>query len=281
MKWLLLFITITYLIACGHTTQNKSDLYDLSTARDAFDYPNLDNKVDTDIYIYQLKDTFSRRDSFLYVNYGSQYLKKFDEANLSLRPMAQETFRFSYCPFGRKPINITFDKNAIIVKLWTSGSLDPIYNEARLDSSELIKFKFLEHYFFRSKESFSKKKLKYYDSMLVRYPELKSNKYYKQLINKCTDYDSLKFRYKTQRIPISDIQFALLLDSLRRSQFDKLPWSMDYGSVSDGGGYTFEANTATRFKYFVCYGFPIDSLPMTRFCRYLLKVAGVEKETRL
>jgi len=257
-------------------------LYDLSSAKDAFNYPNLDNVNDTDIYIYQFKDILNRQDSFIYVNYGSHYLKQFDEKNLSLRPLAFETFRFSYHPFGGRPINITFDRSEIVVKLEEAGQLEPIYNESKLDSLEIIKFKFLERNFFRSREFFNERRLKFYDSMENKYPELKSIKYYKKLLDKSIDYDSLKFKYTTKRIPLTGSQYASLIDSLKKSNFDNIPWKIEYPeSVADGGGYSFEANTKTKFKYFVCYGLPIDTLPMTNFCRYLLKVAKVDKDIRL
>src|SRR4051812_3225164 len=107
MTQLIVFFTIIILTACNSKNEDKTKLYNLSSAKDAYNYPNLVGKTDTDIYIYQLKDTLNRQDSFLYVNYGSHYLNQFDEKNLSLRPLGLETFRFSYCPFGRRPINIT------------------------------------------------------------------------------------------------------------------------------------------------------------------------------
>jgi hypothetical protein len=282
MRRVLFFFIIVYLLACKNQSKEKTFLYDLSTAKDAFDYPNLQGKNDTDTYVYQLKDALSSQDSFLYVTYGSYYLKQFDEKNLSLRPLALETFRFSYCPFGQKPINITFNKKEIVIKMWTSGSLDRVSNLAKLDSLESIKFNFFEHYFFRTRQSLSEKRSKYYDSMLIKYPELKSVKYYKHLIDKSTDNDSLKFKYTTSYIPISLKQYTLLLDSLKKANFDKLSWRISSAElVNDGGGYTFEANTKTKFKFFVCEGMPIDTLPMTKFCRYLLKLANVDKETNL
>ena len=114
------------------------------------------------------------------------------------------------------------------------------------------------------------------------YPELCSTKYYKQLMDKFTDPDSLKFIYTTLTIPLSNKQYRSILDSLKNSNFNNLPWIMSSDDYpSDGGGYTFEANTKTKFKFFVCYSMPIDSLPMTKFCRYLLKLSKVDKETNL
>jgi len=282
MKQIFLFLTVSYLIACDGSSKCKDCLYDLSKARDAFDYPILGDKSDTDLYIYQLKDILNRQDSFLYVNYGSHYLKQFVEENISLRPLASETFRFSYCPFGQKSLNITFNRNEMIVKLGVSGVLNGIDNDKKLDSLELTKYWFLERYFFCSRQSLSAARVKYYDSMVAKFPELKSVKYYKQLINKRTNYDSLRFKYSTRRIKLSNNQYAALIDSLKKSNFDKLPWRIvSAESVNDGGGYTFEANTKTKFKFFVCETMPIDTLQMTGFCRYLLRFADVDKEIKL
>jgi len=253
--------------------------YDLSRAKDAFDYPNLAGKSDTDIYVYQLKDTLNRQDSFLYVNYGSYYLKEFGEVNLSLRPEALETFRFSFCPGLGNPINITFNQKGIVVKWCSSGYPGRVFNQNKLDPLEFLKFRFLNRYFFRARESLDPKRIKFYDSMLTKYPELKSIKYYKHLIDKSTDYDSAKFKYIIREIPLSIKQYATLLDSLRRTDFDRLPWKFDPNIlVNDGGGYTFEANTKTKYKFFVCQDLPVDSLPITRFCKYLLRLAKVDKE---
>jgi hypothetical protein len=168
------------------------------------------------------------------------------------------------------------------VKLGISGSLERVENEEKLDSAEVIKYRFLKRYFFRPKHSLGKQKLKYYDSMIVKYPELTSIKFYKDLITKITDYDSLKFNYTTKRIPLTDKEYRLLIDSLKNSNFTNLPWRVQSPeSVMDGTGYAFEANTKTKFKYFVCYGLPIDTLQMTKYCRYLLKVAKMDNEIKL
>ncbi len=221
MRQILFFLITAYLIACNSTKNDNVNVYNLNAAKDAYDYPNLKNKKDTDIYIYQLKNILNFPDSLLYVNYGSTYLKQFNEPNLSLRPCLLETFRFSYCPFGQHPINITFDKNQIIVKTGVSGIFYPIDTSSR-------------------------------------------------------------FIYKTKTIKLSTNQYNSLLDELKQSNFDNLPWKVEYPeNISDGGGYTFEANTKAKFKYFDCYGLPIDTLPMTKFCKHLLHIADVDKEIKI
>jgi hypothetical protein len=221
MRKLSFLLIITYLTACNNASNNNTQLYNLKGAKDAYDYPILNNKTDTDIYIYQLKGILPRRDSLLYVKYGSTYLKQFDEENLSLRAFPIETFRFSYCPFGQEPINITFDSNEMIVKIGVLGVLYPV------DTTR-------------------------------------------------------KFKYKTKVIKLSNTQYNSILDLLKKSNFDNIPWKIESREkITDGGGYTFEANTKSKFKYFVCYGLPIDTLLMTNFCKYLLQVAKVDNEIKL
>ena len=126
MKKLLTLFILTWLLGCTESGRVDPIKYDLANAKDAFDYPNLNNQKDTDIYVYQLKEILNQHDSLVYVQYGSAYLKQFNEENFSLRPFAMETFRFSYDSFGDPPINITFDETGMTVKVWSSGILYPI-----------------------------------------------------------------------------------------------------------------------------------------------------------
>ncbi len=214
MRTLLTLFILTWLPGCNEPDRIYPVKYQLANAKDAFDYPKL-NQKDTGIYVYQLKEILDKNDSLVYVQYGSAYLKQFNEQNFSLRPFALETFRFTY---GDPPINITFDQTGMTVKVWSSGILYPI------DSSA-------------------------------------------------------KFTFTTKNIKFSTSQYNALLDSLKKSNFDALPWQLKYHEKDmDSGGYTFEANTHSKFKYFVCYGMTIDTLPMTKFCRHLLKVANLDKQ---
>lgn len=268
------------LTAC-HSLYKGGDIsYDLTNAIAAYDYPDITGKSDTDIYVYQLKNIISRHDSFIYVTTGSQYLKQFNEENLSLKPLPLETFRFSYSLFDGRPVNITFNKNEIVVKKGLSGLLFPLYNIQKLDSVEAIKLHLMETTFFLSRQTLSQRKFRRYDSMMAIYPEMASVNYYKALIDKCTDYDTLRFTYSTNRIAITPRQYESLLDLLKKSNFDHVPWYMSPSEVAmDGVGYSFEANTKTKYKYFFCFGREqMNATPMTKFCRHLLKLAKVDKQ---
>ena len=251
---------------------------DADRFQNAYAYPDLQNKKDTDDMFYTIKNLVSQRDSFFQVTYGMNYLKKLNEQNFSLRFLGTETFRFIRDP----EINITFNKHEMIIKTFKSGDISPVVNTEKLDSLEKGEYKFFKKFYFRDKESLSPAWKKYYDSMVIVHPELLSIREYKRLYDKGLDYDSAKFEYNTKVIKLSSNQYCALVDSLNKTDFWKLPYRVDYPEVvMDGGGYCFEANTKDKYKVFMCYGLPIDSIKMTRYCKYLLTFAGLEKYSEI
>jgi len=275
-------VAVSYATSCNQPNKQSNCRLDTFKIVDAFDYPNLNGKNDTDILAYQLKSTLTLYDSFLQVTYGMAYLKKFEEPNLSLRPLDKETFRFLYDPWRGPAVDIRFDATGIVAKISTKGILAPVLNKSKLGSLEKTKLDFFEWYHFSKKEKFSPRKMRYYDSMTRTYPELRSTKYYKALYDKAVDYDSLKFEYKEKVIKFNGAQYCDLIDSLNLTEFSKLAWKVEYpGDVADGAGYIFEANTRNKYKIFICYGLPIDSLKLTKFCRQLIKLVGSDKSITL
>ncbi|MEP6845429.1 MAG: hypothetical protein ABI861_05475 [Panacibacter sp.] len=272
-----LFVVLQF---CSCKEYNVSDcLVDSGKFQNAYNYPDLQNKKDTDIFSYAIKDSLSERDSFLHVTYGMNYFKKFNEQNFSLRFLGTETFRFSYDTWA---LNITFNKDEMIVKTRKNGVIYEILNKGRLDSNEIRQINFFERNYFANKEKFSPARKAYYDSMIKKYPELLSLTRYKTLYDKAIDYDSAKFEYDTKIIKLSSKQYCNLIDSLNATDFWSLPWRIDYPEeVADGGGYSFEANTKHKYKIFICYGLPIDSIKLTGFCKYLIEFAGLSDKISL
>jgi len=272
-----LFVVLQF---CSCKENNASDcLVDSGKFQNAYNYPDLQNKKDTDILFYPIKDSLSQQDSFLHVTYGMNYLKKFNEPNLSLRFMGIETFRFSYDVWA---LSITFNKDEMIIKKGTKGVLSPILNTKKLDSLEAGEYRFFKKLYFTDKERLSPAWKKYYDSMVKARPELLSIQLYKKLYDKALNYDSAKFKYETKVIKLSSKQYCTLVDSLKKTDFWRLPWKVEYpDEVTDGGGYCFEANTKSKYKLFMCYRLPIDSIKMTGFCNYLIEFAGLKDKIQL
>lgn len=265
-------IIFIFLIGVCSCNNNSNCLIDSEKFLNAYPYPDLQNKSDTDIYSYPIKDSLSQNDSFIHVTYGTSYFKKFNERNFSLKYFGTETFRFSF-----STLNITFDKNEMIIKTGKKGSLDPILNEDKLDSTEIKELWFFEKYYFANKESMRPQRKKMYDSVIKMHPQLLSIERYKKLYDKALDFDSAKFEYETKVIKLSTKQYCNLIDSLNASDFWKLPWRVyHYYEVNDGEGYTFEANTKDKYKIFISYAMPVDSLKLTGFCKQLIEFAGLK-----
>lgn len=86
----------------------------------------------------------------------------------------------------------------------------------------------------------------------------------------------------TKKIKLSSKQYCNFIDSLNASGFWSLPWRIDFPEeVTDGGGYTFEANTKNKYKIVICFDLPIDSLRLTEFCRSLISFADIDKRIKL
>lgn len=50
---------------------------------EGFDYPDLTNKNDTDIFSYPIKSLLAKRDAFVHSFYRPHYFKNFNEVKLS------------------------------------------------------------------------------------------------------------------------------------------------------------------------------------------------------
>ncbi|QEC68690.1 hypothetical protein FRZ67_15765 [Panacibacter ginsenosidivorans] len=269
--------TLLQMLSCKEI--NSSECFaDADRFQNAYNYPDLQNRKDTDILFYPIKDSVSQRDSFFDVTYGMNYLKKLNEQNLSLRFVGMETFRFIHDP----QVNITFNKNEMIIKTFKSGNISPVLNQRKLDSFEAGEYRFFKKFYFRDIGTLSPAQKEYYDSMIKVHPELLSIQLYKKLYDIALDYDSAKFEYETKVIKLSSKQYCSLVDSLNKTDFWKLPWKIEAPDVTmDGGGYCFEANTKNKYKIFLCYRSRSDNIKMTGFCKYLLEFAGLDDKIHL
>jgi len=254
---------------------------DTNTWKNAFVYPDLTNKSDTDILAYPIKDYLSLRDSLIHVNSGTAYFQKFNEPNLSLRFSGIETFRFYYNTTEGYPLNISFNNKEITIKTGKKGVIEPVLNYEKLDSLERKQIRFFERFTFVNKEGFSVERKKYYDSFTTIHPELLSTHFYKSLFDKATDNDSLRFEYNTTIVKLTPKDYCKLIDSLNASDFWNLPWRMDHEPVMDGGGYEFEAHTKAKYKIVISNGLPIRTLGLTQFCKYLVDFAGLTEKVNL
>ena len=241
-----------------------------------YTYPDLTNKKDTDIFVYQLKD------SFIYDYDGHYFFKGFNEPNLSLRYEGSCTFRFSYDDaFGGSSTVIRFNCHEMIIKTRVAGSLYPIMDENRLNETERHHYWILWRYFPINEQNFEGNRKRYYDSLVRLYPQLLSPQYFRYLKEKASAKDSLRFVYSTTTRKLTKEQYCYFANLLNTSGFWQLPHKVEFFPVpNDGDGFTVEANTLNKYKIVTVSNFPKDSLPISRFCTALVKFAGLENKLR-
>ena len=248
-----------------------------------YNYPSRILNDDSTLMLYQIKDS-AGRDSFIYAYTGYHFLKSFEEPNLSIRPHSEILFRISYESFGDKPFVITMSCNKIIFKIGTSG--DPSYpfeDTNRLTETERFHYNILRRNFPIDLDIYSERKRYYFDSLIQLYPDLLLPSYYRHILEKSLDYDSMPFNYSRQEIELSTEKFLYFVDLINQSGFWDMPYRVSYEpSPNDGGGYILEANTPKKFKFVVSSNCPEKSEKLTKVCQEIIDfVVPRNKKIRL
>jgi hypothetical protein len=172
MRYLLIILTLLF-ISCQ--TQSKYP-------EGGFDYPSVVSVSDTNFYYYPLKNIESKRDAFQDA-YAYLFYQPFDEPNLSIKPLAKETFRLTYSRALGNSVIIVLTEDQIIVK---KGSPSNIYYEdtSHLTNIENFHLTLLKRRYpidTIGKPPFAKH---YLDSLIKLYPQLLDPAYYHKLYDK-------------------------------------------------------------------------------------------------
>jgi len=209
---------------------------------------------------------------------GYHYFKSFDEPNLSLAPAKNgTTIRLSMDSWGDTPFVLNMTCNEITIKIGDSGSVYPVEDVSKLTKLEQLHYNVLRYRFPIDTGKVSGRTRHYLDSLLKLYPELLSPVYYRSLLDKCLNYDSLPFKYSTFRVNISNKKFNYFLDKLNSSGFWNLPRQMSLEpSPADGGGYLLEVNTSAKYKMIVSTNCPSISESLTKVCQEIIDFAKPE-----
>lgn len=247
-----------------------------------YDYPL--NVQDTNFFFYPLRDTFSKRDSFLFAYYGKLEMNAFQEPNLSLRPASSPVFRLDYSAGALssvKPIMILLRENEIIVKEGISGFIEPEYNTLRLTEKEKFHFELLEWNYPLNDSKYKSHRKKYFDSLIAESPELIDPRYYMLLKNKSA-VPKEPFKFKTSKISLSPDDYEYLVKLLNSSGF----WEMNYdvkcrNMPADGGGFVLEANTPRKYNLVRATDCPGDTSSFRKACQEIVKYAKMQNKIQL
>ena len=245
-----------------------------------YNYPAMMSASDTNFYFYPIKDLISRRDSFI-ISYGHLFYQRFDEPNISLRPLPEETFRFTYEEVFGNTVIITITPNRIIIK---EGNPGDIFNhdESRFTKTENTHLYLLKKRFPIDTTEGSSKLRKYLDSMIRLYPQLLDVAYYHSLYKRTIVNRNNKSAYSTTSLHLSNKQYYSLIHDINASGFWSLPQKISCSPVTtDGYGFIMEANTKMKYNIVRTNGCPGDTTKFTKACQKIIELAKLDKKIDL
>jgi hypothetical protein len=270
MKLLLPFCLLA-IIACNHGVDYPAGGYN---------YPATVNSKDSGFYYYPLKNSLSRKDSFLY---GGErlFFQAFDEPNLSLQPLIKEEFRLVYSCWGCKTYMIMLRADSLIIKSGYNSNAY-IQTDSLLTKIEKRRLNILRRWFPLDDKTRDAVKHHYLDSLLNLYPQLGDPAYYQYLENRSYVRDT-QFTYEQTSRPVIKDSFNYFIRQINNAGFWKMPFMVGCDAYpTDGGdGIILEANT--KYKYQVTrVDLCADSIDaISKACQFLINYAGLGKEINL
>jgi hypothetical protein len=245
-----------------------------------FEYPKNVADKDTNWFFYPIKDSIPKLDS-IYQSYAYKYYQGYDEPNLSINTLQNETFRLTYLPARGKEFIITVTEKTITIK---EGNFAIRRNEdsTHISSIEKLHYDILKLYFPIDDTTGKRPNTKeYLDSMSKRYPELLNADYFRNLYEKILIENNEKSNYVLTKISISKEQFNSLIQQINKSGYWALPYQLPCNDPPfDGHGYFFEANTKKKYNI-VSRGSCDQNNQLDSACQKLIQLAGVGEQINL
>jgi len=238
-----------------------------------YPYPTQILDKDTDFYLYPLKDTLSKLDSFNHIWDGHAF-QNFDEPNLSLRPLIFTEFHDLIILLT--PTNIAVKRRSAEHHRFTGDSnrLSPL---ERL----LVEFMYRNYGKPRPDSSQQPRRYRYIDSMETLYPQLKDPAYYVRTTKKELIPDPTFKPCRVSTRQITESEYRSFVDSLNTSGYWQMPYKRECneGLAIDGPYYfSLEANTPDRYNFVYGNPCPNDTNLFYKACQHLARLAGLEKE---
>ena len=248
----------------------------LSYPKGGYPYPNDLAGKDTQLYRYAIRNIESRQDS-MYDALGYANWKSIGEPNLSLRPMPDDVFRFTYSE-ALDPtmyiIRVTPTQMTVRVgtptdypwKLPDSNLLTPL-------DRKLIRI--LEKNYPIDDTAKHPYRRRYLDSMGQLYPQLYSPAYYISTYNKQYPLAKPAFDYTTRVIDLNPGEFDHFVSLINQCGYWNMPYELPHEEVMDGCGYSLEANTSNQYNFVGTGGVCADTGGFAKACQALIDYAGL------
>lgn len=231
-------------------------------------------------YNYPANPYKTIRDSFNFAYYSHYWYLSYNEPDLSIKPLKQNTFRLIYESAFGKSVVFTMTENEIIIKEAIQGRPYPDQDLTKLDPIEKMHLQILRGNFpIQEMDTTNAKSL---NSLVKAYPKFLDPNYYKSLLDKSASIDSVPFKYKTESVSISSSLYNKLLSKINSSGYWQLPPHIECGQeYLDGYGFILEANTDRKYNYVGLANCPEKSLMFSKACQAIIDAAGLDKKIRV
>lgn len=271
MKPSVLIFSILFFSSCNNSIEHLDGGYD---------YPKNVSDKDSSNYTLAIKN-FESEESAFYHSYDYLFYRLFNEPNLSLQPMPNETFRLVYQHALGKTVIVTFNKDSLTIK---EGSPSILYrmDTTRLTALELSHYRLLARRFPLDDTTKNKMFRKYLDSMTKLYPQLLDAAYYHTLYDKIWVRNNEKFDYKFSKMVLQKGQFDSIVNEINMSGYWQLPLSIENDcDIADGASFSLEANTKYKYQLVSSPDCPGDTTKFTKACQHIIELAKLDHQIGL
>lgn len=239
-----------------------------------YEYPKILKDIDTNNYLYPVRDLISTKDSLISTMYSRYWAQAFDEPNLSIKPQVNEIFRLTYQSFKDGEYVITLTRSEIIVKQSQEHVPYPEYDSTKLSPLERSHYEILSAFFPIQNKQYSIPLRKRLDSLAKRYPKLLDFNYYRILREKSDTFSRKAFKYVTRRVEISAKSYFEIVDRINKSGFWESPYKIECPEdYADGYSFTIEANTHRKYNIVARSTCASDTSSIRKACQELINAS--------
>jgi hypothetical protein len=247
---------------------------------------NTDTINDKSFPYFPVRDSMLSRDSMRAVLYAANFLKLFDEPNISLKPSEKEIFRLSIeNSLGGPYYFITLTDGKIIAK---KGLQNKMFDGAinKVSESEQNLYYLLDWYIlFNDKDQEGQRKPKYSTDekrKIDSCKELGITNCYKYLFEKSAMPLSKTFKYETRIITLPRHSYKKLIDKINYSGYWKMPLELDCNDrPSDGVGFSLEANNSKKYNLVSSRDCMNPSSDFKKACQQIINYAHYDDEIKI
>lgn len=260
----------------------KSDL-PLKFPNRGYNFAEKINSIDSTFPFYPIRNLETIYDSSYDALFTNKLFEVFKEKNISLRPERIPLLRIIFKEFTSPIYFITIDENKIIIKhgLRVDYLQSLQENLSEIENLHLSIFEMGVPLTKRIKNARPSEK-SFLDSITKIYPELLTEKYYRNLMEKVFKPLDKPFEFSTKTIQFKKSRFQKILRKLEQSNFWNLPITLECKNrPSDGYSFTMEFNGGKNYMI-TNFGSCMDiETEFKAVCKEIIKIAELNNEIRL